>query len=91
MSKPTTISMTFKDKDGYLCAVRVDSCTLEEATEIAKKQLVNDNVKQTDEYKYMYFGFGKAIGDDSYENTWWITDEANSKAIPVYVFREVWD
>lgn len=89
MGKQATISMTFKDKNGYLCAVRVDSCTLEEATEIAKKQLINDNVKQTDEYKYMYFGFGKAIGDDSYENTWWITDEANSKAIPVYVFREV--
>lgn len=91
MSKPAVNAMVFKDEKGYLCAVRVDFCDEAKAAEIAKEKLIAVNVKRTNEYNYMYHGFGKAIGDDSYENTWWLTENLNTKSIPVYVFREDFD
>lgn len=89
MSKQSVNYMLFEDEKGKLCAVRVDYCTEEEAIEIAKDKLYCDKVEKTDEYRYMYFGFGKTIGMDEYENTWWLTESVTGKAIPVYVFREV--
>lgn len=87
MSAPTNF-MTFKDDDGYLCAVRMDYCTEDEAKEIAKDRLYNESVKLTTEYRYMHHGFGKTVGMDEYENTWWLTDECKKNSVPVYVFRE---
>ena len=88
MGKQTVNSMVFKDDKGQLCGVRVDFCSEEEAIEIAKDKLYCDKVEKTDEYKYMYHGFGKAIGMDEFENTWWLTDHVTGNSIPVYVFRE---
>ena len=36
----------------------------------------------------MYHGFGKDVGSDEYENTWWLVGEPTNNSIPVYVFRE---
>jgi hypothetical protein len=90
MSKPPVESEIFKDEKGYLCAVRKDRFTEAEAREIAKERLINDEVSLTEDYSYMYHGFGKTVGMDEYENTWWITDTMTKNAVPVYVFRE-WD
>ena len=87
MSKPLVESEIFKDKDGYLCAVRKDMYSEAEATDIAKKRLCNDEVHLTEQYSYMYHGFGKG-DDDEYANTWWLVDEMKKNSIPVYVFRE---
>lgn len=78
----------FKDADGYLCAVRKDMFTEAEATQIAKDKLINEEVHLTDQYSYMYHGFGKDSTTDEYSNTWWLTDSMKDNSIPVYVFRE---
>lgn len=91
MSKQPVNFMTFKDEKGFLCAVRVNHCSEEDAEQIAKQKLMCDKVKRTNEYKYMYHGFGKTIGMDEWENTWWLTESCNKISIPVYVFREVID
>lgn len=88
MSKPQVNTMVFKDDNGYLCAVRVDFCSEAEAMDIAKEKLITESVKKSDDYKYMYHGFGKAKNMDEYENTWWLTDNATGNSVPVYVFRE---
>lgn len=88
MSKPLVNFMKFKDDKGLLCAIRKDYCTEDEAKEIAKEQLITESVKRTNEYHYMYHGFGKTVDMDEYENTWWITESKNKSSIPVYVFRE---
>ena len=67
--------MKFKDEQGYLFAVR--------------KDLFTEDVELSSDYQYMYHGFGKAVGMDEYENTWWLTNEKNKITIPVYVFREI--
>lgn len=83
--------MKFADDKGYLLAVRKDYCSEQEAEEIAKRELYTDTISKTDEYKFMYHGFGKTIGMDEWENTWWLTEDCNKISIPVYVFREVID
>ena len=88
MSKPVVESEIFKDDDGYLCAIRKDKFTKEEAEEIAKNRLVNNEVHLTEQYRFMYHGFGKDSKTDEYENTWWLTDTMCNNSIPVYVFRE---
>lgn len=88
MSKQPVNFMTFKDEKGFLCAVRVDYCCEENAEQIAKQKLMCDKVKKTDEYRYMYHGFGKTVGMDEYENTWWITEDLKKNSVPVFVFRE---
>ena len=81
--------MKFKDEQGYLFAVRKDYCSNEDAKELAKKELFTEDVELSSDYQYMYHGFGKAVGMDEYENTWWLTNEKNKITIPVYVFREI--
>jgi len=88
MSKPKENHIVFKDKKGYLCAVRKDFCDEYEAEKIAKERLVNESVIPCFEYGYMYHGFGKDVGSDEYENTWWLVGEPTNNSIPVYVFRE---
>lgn len=91
MSKPVVESEVFEDGQmGRLCGVRKDMYTESEAREIAKCRLYSDDVKLTEQYSFMYHGYGKGF-DDEYANTWWLTDEAKKNAIPVYAFREVWE
>lgn len=87
MSKPRTNEVVFKDSKGFLCAVRQDSNTLDEAEKIAKTKLICEKVKQTNEYSHMYFGYGTSDGES--ESTWWLVDNAAKNGIPVYVFREI--
>ena len=82
--------MIFQDEKGMLFAVRKDYCSLEAAKDMALDKLKCESVKQSNDYKYMYFGFGKAVGMDEYENTWWLTGEKIGKFVEVYVFREDW-
>ena len=86
MSKPKTNDVVFKDDKGYLCAVRKDTNTLQEAVTIAKDRLYCDSVKQTDEYNHMYYGYG--VSDGEAESTWWLVDNSTKNGIPVFVFRE---
>lgn len=89
MSKPLVNHLMFKDKKGYLYAVRTDFCSEEEARQIAKDKLVAESVKKVTNYGFMYHGFGKDYDSDEYENTWWLVGEQTNNSVPVYVFREV--
>ena len=86
MSKSKTNYMVFQDKEGYLCAVRKDDNTFDEAHDIACEKLFCEQVVQCHDYNHMYFGFGKSDGET--ENTWWLVDNNIKNGIPVYVFRE---
>lgn len=89
MSKPTLNYVTFKDQEeGLLLAVRKDCAKKAIAEAIAKEKLICEDVIEVPKYKYMYFGFGKTVGMDEYENTWWLTEDSRGQAIPVWVFRE---
>lgn len=88
MSKPLVNFMKFKDDKGLLCAIRKDYCTENEAKEIAKEQLMAESVKRTNEYHYMYHGFGKTIDMDEYENSWWLIGDPTKNSVEVYAFRE---
>lgn len=76
----------FQDDKGYLCAVRKDAYSFDEAHDIACKKLVCENVSQCHDYSHMYFGFGTSDGE--VENNWWLIDNSSRNGIPVYVFRE---
>lgn len=80
--------MIFQDEKGMLFAVRKDYCSLEAAKDLALDKLNCESVKQSNTYRYMYHGFGKSVGMDEYENTWWITNEKTGNSVEVYVFRE---
>ena len=86
MSKSKTNYMVFQDKEGYLCAVRKDGNTFDEAHDIACEKLFCEQVVQCHDYNHMYFGFGKSDGET--DNTWWLVDNNIKNGIPVYVFRE---
>lgn len=87
MSKAVNV-MKFKDDKGYICAIRKDYCTESEAEQIAKDTLFTESVNRTNEYKHMYHGFGKAIGMDEYENSWWLIGDPTKNSVEVYAFRE---
>ena len=86
MRNSDNTAMVFKDDTGYLCAVRKDTYTFDEAHDIACKKLICENVSQCHEYSHMYFGFGRSDGET--ENNWWLVDSNTRNGIPVYVFRE---
>lgn len=86
MSKPKYNHVVFKDSKGYLCAVRKQGNTITEAIEIAKESLFTEDVRQTNEYNHMYFGYGASDGES--ESTWWLVDTKYKNGIEVYVFRE---
>ena len=86
MSKVKTNAIVFQDSKGYLCAVRKDGNTYDQAHDIACEKLYCENVTQCHDYNHMYFGFGKSDGET--DNTWWLVDNNTKNGIPVYVFRE---
>ena len=87
MSKPVVTSKMFEDEQGLIFAARKDYFTYDEAVELAKENLEKDEVNITEEYRYMFFGFGQTVDMDERENTWWITSEPEGKCSSIWAFR----
>ena len=80
-------SIVFRDEKGFLCAVRKNNNSYDDAHNIACNRLYCENVTQCHDYSHIYFGFGHDKNGNRV-NTWWLTNDEKSKYVPVYVFRE---
>lgn len=87
MSKPAVTNKMFEDEQGLIFAVRKDYFNYDEAVELAKENLKKDEVILTEEYRYMFFGFGQTVDMDERVNDWWITDRPEGRCSSIWAFR----